>query len=66
MHFGCKPLLGAMKHLINGRNHNNVPKNGAFAIQNLGIRVLHCDAQKADMKTSCSIRPMLPDIDRSE
>jgi len=28
---GAEPLLGAMKHL-NGKDYNNVPKNGAIAI----------------------------------
>ena len=51
MYFGRKPLLGAMKYL-NGKDHNNIPKNSAIAIQNLGIRVLHCDVQKAERNNS--------------
>jgi len=46
LHFGPRPLLGAMKHL-NGRAHGNLPKDGTVAIRTLGIRVRNCDAQRA-------------------
>jgi hypothetical protein len=46
-HFGRNPLQGAMKHL-NGKLHGNRPKDGATAIEKLGIRVRNCDAKKAE------------------
>lgn len=46
-HFGRNPLQGAMKHL-NGKRHGNLPKDGATAIEKLGIRVRNCDAEKAE------------------
>ncbi|GAB1310637.1 hypothetical protein MFIFM68171_00847 [Madurella fahalii] len=47
VHFGAKPLQGAMKHL-NGRDHGQQPKSYDIAVQMLGILVLNCDAEKAD------------------
>ena len=46
LHFGPRPLLGAMKHL-NGRAHHNLPKDGTVAIRTLGIRVRNYDVQRA-------------------
>ena len=47
LHFGSRPLQGAMKHL-HGKAHSNLPKDGTVAIRTLGIRVRNCDAQDAE------------------
>lgn len=46
VHFGARPLPGAIMHL-NGKDHDQLPKDGALAIRQIGIRVQYCNAEKA-------------------
>ncbi|KXX77562.1 hypothetical protein MMYC01_207018, partial [Madurella mycetomatis] len=46
VHFGPRPLQGAMKHL-NGKGHDHQPKSYDSAVQMLGVLVRNCDAEKA-------------------
>lgn len=47
VHFGANSLQGGAKHL-DSEAHGYAPRKWALAVQELGIRVLGCDKDKAD------------------
>ena len=47
VYFGANPLQGGAKHL-DSEAHGYAPRKWALAVQELGIRILDCDKDKAD------------------
>jgi len=47
VYFGANPLQGGAKHL-DSEPHGYAPRKWALAVQELGIRILDCDKDKAD------------------